>query len=137
MDQCVKKSQNKIGNQNKTCSSVQNRFVKNFPVVAILLQQPEKSDRSERSSKISGRCINRKNLTVRPSDIFCLPYQGQVCGQQGSLPLSVCLLQRQSFGSPLVKIMIFGFAGNDLANDPAVTPANFSLPRQKYSTTKK
>ena len=37
----------------------------------------------------------------------------------------------------LGQIMIFGFAGNDLANDPALTPANFSLPRQKYSTTKK
>ena len=68
---------------------------------------------------------------------FCLSYRGQVCGQRGSSPLSVRLLRRQNFGSPLAKFMIFGFVGNDLANDLAVTPANFSLPRQKYSTTKK
>ena len=30
IDQCVRKSQNKIGNQNKNCSSVQNKFVKLF-----------------------------------------------------------------------------------------------------------
>ena len=100
--------------------------------------RPEKSDRSERSSKISGQCINRKkNLSVRPSDFFCLSYRGQVCEQRGSLPLSFRLLRRQNFGSSLAKFMIFGFARNDLANDPALTPANFSLPRQKYSTTKK
>ena len=118
----------------KTCLS-DRQF---FPVGAMKLYRPEKSDRSERSSKISGRCINRKkNLSVRPSDFFCLSYRGQVCGQRGSLPLSVRLLQRQNFGSPSVEIMISCFAGNDLANDLALTPANFLLPRQKYSTTKK
>ena len=63
--------------------------------------------------------------------LFALPGTGLWAA--GSLPLSVRLLRRQNFGSPLVKIMIFSFAGNDLANDPAVTPANFSLPRQKIA----
>ena len=35
---------------------------------------------------------------------------------------------RQYFGSPSVEIMIFCFAGNDLANDLGVAPANFSHP---------
>ena len=130
-------------------------LVKNFRS----LHQPEKN-LSVRPSVFSGRCDEivptgkirqvgalvknfrslhqpEKNLSVRPSDFFCLSYRGQVCGQRGSSPLSVRLLRRQNFGSPLAKFMIFGFVGNDLANDLAVTPANFSLPRQKYSTTKK
>ena len=104
-----------------------------FPVVAIKSQRPENSNKSERTSKISGRYINRKKLVCPTVRFFLFVLPGTGLWAAGSLPLSVRLLRRQNFGSSLAKFVIFGFAGNDLDNDLAVTPANFSLPRQKIA----
>ena len=112
-----------------------------FPVGAMKSYRPEKSDRSERSSKISGRCDEIvptgkiSCLSDRQFFLFVLPGTGLWAAGVFAIvgPFATEAEFWQSFG----QIMIFGFVGNDLANDLAVTPANFLLPRQKYSTTKK
>ena len=75
MDQCVRKSQNKIGNQNKNCSSVQKRFVKifsgrcDFIATTGKIRQVGALVKNFRSVRWN-RTDRKKIVSVRPSVFF-------------------------------------------------------------------